>query len=145
MPGRLLFSVGAAFALVAALSLTACGGGGGGDEDAIKSLVDKTAKALEDMDADAFEGLMSSDCEGIAAAMEETFSLLEELDMGEFKVNIENVEVRNVEDDSAEVLVEGTVEVAGEETDLSEGDDWSKVVKEDGKWRWADCEEFAGA
>ena len=133
------------FALIAVLALAvfaACGGGGGGDEAQIRKLVRDTASALEDMDGKKMASLMSKECDVSAEEMEAVFVLLRAFSGDDkIEVTIDEIEVTDLTDNSANVRVQGSVKVMGQEEPFSDGQT-SRAVKEDGKWRWADCEGF---
>ncbi len=69
----------------------------------------------------------------------------ESLEGSELEVEVTDVVVRNLEDDSAEASAEGSVTVDGQEVPLSQiapgGQEFLTLVKEDGDWKIADCPE----
>ncbi len=127
--------------LLAGLLLAACGGGGGGngdDEAAIEDLVKDVLTAFQDGDATALAGFFSKDCGDVEEAARAAVEQIEAV--GEVTFEVTGVDIRNLQEDSAEVLPQGTGSIGDQEEPLSEpGDEPTKLVKEDGEWKIADC------
>lgn len=133
--------------LVIGLAIVACGGGNGedsgdtGDKAAIESMVRELLSAFEDGDAGKLADLSSSECGDIEEQIASVFAQVEAAGL-QVKVDLTGISVRNLEEDSAEVAVEGTVTVAGQEQPLGDEGEYTRVVKENGEWKVADCAYF---
>jgi uncharacterized protein (TIGR02246 family) len=132
-----------------AVSIAACGGNGGdgGDNDAeaeIQAMVEDLLDSFLAGDTEAIAGLFSEDCPDAQADAEAAYADFAELEV-EVEYNVTGVDVRNLTDDSAEVLPEGTVILDGEEGPISsDEDEYFHAVKEDGDWKLAECDFFSG-
>ncbi|HEY8490269.1 MAG TPA: hypothetical protein VIO14_04675 [Dehalococcoidia bacterium] len=135
-------ALGAA-ALLALAVFAACNGGGGGDQAQIEKLARDTVAALEDLDGKKMAGLMSKECDVDEAEMEAAFALIRVF-AGEddLEIDLDDIEITNLTDTSADVRLVGTIKIMGEEQPLDEEGSSTRAVKEDGKWRWSDCEDF---
>lgn len=136
-------ALGAA-ALLALAVFTACNGGGGGNDQAqIEKLVNDTVAALEKLDGKKMAGLMSRECNVDEDEMVATFALIKAFAGDEeLEIDLDDVEISNLTEDSADVRLVGTIKIMGEEQPLDSEGSSTRAVKEDGKWRWSDCEDF---
>jgi hypothetical protein len=116
--------------LLAAL-LVACGGGSGGsDEDQIRDLNARIAKAFTDLDASAFVDVLDSESKRDCGRdyWEGVFALFRgSADWGEYEI----VETRNIRIDGTEARAETIVRLGDEQL----GPRDIAYVKEGGTWR----------
>ncbi|CAN5128006.1 hypothetical protein BH20ACT24_BH20ACT24_20630 [soil metagenome] len=131
---------GVAGLALACVLLGACGGGS--DEEQIETVVRDALDSFVEKDPAKFVGLFSEECE---LTEEEVAGEFESLEGSELQVEVTDVVVRNLEDDTAEASAEGSVTVDGQEVPLSQiapgGQEFLSLVKEDGNWKIADCPE----
>ena len=129
----------AAVSLVA-LSLAACGGGGGNaDEKAIEDMGKQFLQAFADGDAAALAVLFGEECGDMTADASTAIEQYESL--GEVEVDLDGVRIQNLNDTSAEFLLEGTVTSDDERSPLSgQDEDFALAVKENGVWKIAECD-----
>jgi uncharacterized protein (TIGR02246 family) len=129
-----------------AVSIAACGGGDGGDNDTeaeIQAMVEDLLDSFLAGDTEAIAALFSEDCPNAQEDADAAYEDFAELE-AEIEYNVTGVDVRNLTDDSAEVLPEGTVILDGEEGPItSAGDEYFHAVKEDGEWKIAECDFFS--
>ena len=133
-----------AFLALAALAfLAACGGGR--DEGAIRRTVEDFVRALDDDPPRAYT-LLAQECKDQIGFVEFAAgrSLFEGA-LGESELQVKDVEVLEEQDDETLADFQIVLISEGEEIPLSLGSDgplW--FVKEQGRWRFADCAFFGG-
>jgi hypothetical protein len=151
MATRLIVSFVSVFALLVA----ACGGGGGSgssqpnNEGGLESAARSFGNALFGADADEAYEFLTAECrediseEDFEAAIAFIGVLLTLFQAEIGDIEVDEVEVRNVEDGRGEarITLKGPDELGDE---INEGNEFEEFVYEDGGWRIADCSEFVG-
>ncbi len=127
------------------IAVAGCGSGGTRDEDAIQALLTDVMTASVDGDADQLAGLFSADCGDMQRRSEEAAEDARELQarIGDsvFEFVVSGVDIRNLEQDSAEADLQGTITIRGETTPLgSGGAEYTSLTKENGEWKIAACD-----
>jgi len=124
------------------LVLAVCGGGGpGGDEGAIKEVFRDFFRAFEDGDASLLAGLLSDDCEDADSIAERAIQSSLSRGLEDVEYDVTGATIRDLTEDSAEAIPEGTSSVDGEEFPLVGSDDpeYARLIKVGGEWKLADC------
>lgn len=139
----LMRTAGIALFGIAAVS---CGGGSseGGDIDAIERLMERWFATYEEGDAEVLTGLFVEDCAPLLDKAAEDMELLRER-VGEIKLELTRVDIRNLTESTAEAAPEGVGFFGGEIIELgSEYPEYASLVKENGEWKISTCEFLAG-
>lgn len=122
------------------LVLVACGGGGGGDEGAIRDVFRTFFEAFADGDEVKLAGLLNDDCVDADEIAENAIQSYLARGLEDVSYNVTGATVRDLTEDSAEALPQGTSRVDGDEFPLADADsEYARFVKEDGEWKLADC------
>ncbi len=100
--------------------------------------------AFEDGDAEGLAVLFSAECGDMTEAAAGAIDELREAVQGqEVDFVLVGVDIQNLEEDSAEVLPNGSVYIRGQQAPLAgEDEEYTALVKEDGEWKIADCALF---
>ena len=134
--------VGVLIAAAAVVVVVLLGTGGGSDEQAIRDVIEELFVGFEEQNAEKLAGVFSAECgemfDDAIAALQEFQSSGDEIDF-----ELAGVDIRNLEEDSAEALPQGFVTIDEQRSPLTaEDEDYTPLVKEDGDWKIAACDLF---
>jgi len=134
--------VGLLIAVAAVAVAVLLGTGGGSDEEAIEGVIEELFAGFEEKNAEKLAGVFAAECgdmfDDAIAALQEFQSSGDEIDF-----EIAGVDVRNLQEDTAEALPQGFVIIDEERAPLTaEDEDYTPLVKEDGDWKIAACDLF---
>jgi hypothetical protein len=133
--------------ILAGLALAACGGGSS-DEAEIREAVETFVRAFGEGDVETAYSYASEECQSQVelADFEEAYEMFETFFGGDdVEFRVDDIAISELDGDSAMVDTTLTILVDGEELDEDDVEDEpaERVVKEDGRWRFTDCESFA--
>ncbi len=134
--------VGVLIAAAAVVVVVLLGTGGGGDEEAIEDVINELFAGFEEQNAEKLAGVFAAACgdmfDDAIAALQEFQSAGDEIEF-----EIAGVDVRNLEEDTAEALPQGFIIIDEKRSSLTEEEEeYTPLVKEDGDWKIAACDLF---
>ena len=136
----------AAGATMLGLAVVACGGGEESDETAIENTFRDFLDAIVNVDVIALENLLSADCDDARSRASRAIGEFQARLTGDVDFNVTGVELRDLTATTAEAMPVGTYRFDDDEGSLgSEGGDFTALVKEDGEWKFADCNILFGS
>lgn len=127
-------------------AVVACGGGAGGDEGAIKNVFRDFFRAFEDGDEARLAELLTDECDDADDIAEKAVRSYLGRGLEDVEYDVTGATIRDLTEDSAEALPEGTIRYEGGDSPLAEaGDEYARLVKIDGDWKFADCNILFGS
>ena len=121
------------------------GGGsrsGSGEQGAIKGMVEQFFGAFDKGDSVQLASLFSTQCGDMADSAASAIQQFKTAGSA-VKVQVTDVDIQSLTENSAEMLPQGTLTIDGQESPISQtGDQHTKIVKENGQWRIAECNLF---
>lgn len=129
----------ASFAAIG-FAVVSCSGGETSDEDAIRNVFRDFFEAFEDGDEAQLAALLTDDCEEADDIAADALQSYAERGLEDVTYDVTGADIRDLTDDSAEALPEGTVRYPGGEDVLADADsEYARFIKEGGDWKLADC------
>jgi hypothetical protein len=112
------------------------------DEQQMEKLMGALFAGFQEQDVAKLAGVFSTTCGDMTVPAQQAIDQLY-LDAKVVEFRLVGVDIRNLEDDTAEVLPQGSITIDGQESPIAGADEeFTPVVKEDGKWKVAACDLF---
>ena len=127
------------------IAVVACGSDES-DEAAIENTFRDFLNAMVNVDVIALENLLSADCDDARSRAARAIGEFQDQLTGDVEFNVTGVVLRDLTVTTVEAMPVGTYRFDDDEGSLgSEGGEFSALVREDGEWKFADCNILFGS